>query len=202
MTKVIGLTGGIGSGKTEVARMLAELGASVIEADEVAHRAYLPACPAWREIVGRWGKGVLKPDGTVDRQKLAGIVFSDPNELASLNRIVHGRMFRMLRKEIARRKEAAAGKGVIVLEAAVLIEAGWVNLVDEVWVVMADEVLAVERMTRLKGMHRADVLARMHSQLPAEERARHASVIIQNDGSLASLRDQVAAAWERLLADG
>ena len=111
MIKVIGLTGGIGSGKSEVTRILAELGASVIDADEVGHQVYLPDNAAWREIVERWGERVLRPDRTVDRGRLAAIVFSDPRELARLNRIVHGRMFGMLREEIARRKEAAGGEG-------------------------------------------------------------------------------------------
>lgn len=202
MIKVIGLTGGIGSGKSEVARMLEELGASVIDADEVGHQVYLPGNAAWREIVERWGERVLRPDRTVDRGRLAAIVFSDPGELARLNLIVHGRMFHMLGEEIACRKEAAGGKGVVVLEAAVLIEAGWVPLVDQVWVVTADEGVVVERMTKLKGMRPDEVRARMRQQLPAEERPRHATVIIYNNGSLASLRTQVTAAWERLVAEG
>lgn len=202
MTKVIGLTGGIGSGKSTVARILAELGARVIDADEVGHQVYLPGTAAWREVVERWGERILKPDRTVDRERLGAIVFSDAEELAKLNRIVHGRMFLMLRDEIARRKENAAGKGVVVLEAAVLIEAGWAPLVDQVWVVMADESLALERMTRFKGVERVEVLARMRGQLSCDERARHATVTISNNGSLASLRAQVVAAWEKLVADG
>jgi len=202
LIKVIGLTGGIGSGKSEVARILAELGASVIDADEVGHQVYLPGKAPWREIAERWGERVLRPDRTVDRGRLAAIVFSDPEELVRLNRIVHGPMLRMLREEIARRKEAAGGKGVVVLEAAVLIEAGWVPLVDQVWVVTADEDVVVERMTKLKGMHPDEVRARMRQQLPAEERQRNVAVIICNNSSLASLRAQVTAAWESLVAEG
>ncbi len=195
------MTGGIGTGKSEVSRVLAELGASVVDADEVGHRAYLPGSPAWQEIVGRWGERILLPDGTVDRDGLGAIVFSDSEELAALNRIVHGRMFQMLREEIDRRRNAAGGRGVIVLEAAVLIEAGWTPLVDQIWVVVADERAVLDRMARLKGMRPEDVHARASHQLSDEERSRHATVVINNNGSLADLRAQVAAAWQSHVAE-
>ncbi len=133
--KVIGLTGGIGSGKSTVSRFLGEMGAVVLDADKVGHQAYQPGTETWKELVAAFGEDIVAPDSTIDRRKLGAIVFADPEALARLNRIVHPRMFDMMKAQI----EEYRGQGteVVVLEAAILLEANWTPLVDEVWVTVA-----------------------------------------------------------------
>ena len=127
MVTVIGLTGGIGSGKSTAAQILGELGAEVIDADKVGHAIYLPDTPAWREIVAAFGSGVLAADRTIDRAKLGPVVFADPQALQTLNQITHGKIYAYIQGQIdyIRRKQLAE---VIVVEAAILLEAGWRSL--------------------------------------------------------------------------
>jgi len=126
---VIGLTGGIGSGKSTVAQFLAELGAVVLNADEVGHEAYRPHTETWQELVNAFGSGILQPDDEINRKKLGEIVFADSQALTRLNQIVHPRMFRMMQERIEGWREQ--GVEVVVLEAAILFEANWTSLVDE-----------------------------------------------------------------------
>lgn len=190
---VIGLTGGIGSGKTTVARLLAGLGAVVVNGDELGHEVLSPHTEVWDEVVAAFGKGILLPDGSVDRKELAEIVFNDKASLTKLNSIMHPRMFEVLKRRLEewRRK----GVKVVVLEAAVLIEAGWTSVVDQLWVVRASAKKTEERMKQKGVFSEAQVKARMRSQLPTEERAKHADVVIENDGNLAELRRKVESLW-------
>ena len=190
---VIGLTGGIGSGKSEVSRMLRELGATVIDADRVGHEAYRPHTESWKDLVDEFGRDILLPNGEIDRKKLGARVFSSPQELARLNAIVHPRMYTMMeeRLEALRRQ----GTEVVVMEAAVLIEAGWTPLVDEVWVTTAPEDVAVQRIRQRNGMPGEEVRQRIRSQLSSEERAKQAAVVIENSGGMEELRERVREAW-------
>ena len=128
---VIGLTGSIGTGKSEVTRVLQELGAEVINADQVGHEAYTPHTESWNEVVDAFGRDILQPDGEIDRRKLGAIVFADPGQMAKLNGIMHPRMAGM----VAEKTEQMRSRGVqvVVVEAALMFEAGWETLVDEVW---------------------------------------------------------------------
>jgi len=194
--KVIGLTGGIGSGKSTVAQMLSDLGAVVLDADKVGHRCYEPGTDAWKDVVAAFGQGVLAPDQTIDRKRLGAIVFGDPEALARLNRIMHPRMYDMMAEEIQQcRKDAVE---VVVMEAAILLEAGWTPLVDALWVTVASEPTVVKRVRERTGLAEEQILSRIRSQLPAEERTRKADVIISNDGSLDELRLKVAELWDGL----
>jgi len=194
---VIGLTGGIGAGKSTVTQMLAELGAAVIDADKVGHQIYLPDLPAWREIVEAFGAEVLNPDRTINRQALGQIVFADPQALRRLNHIVHPKMFdRMV--ELIAELHARGGLEAIVVEAAVLIEANWMPLVDQVWVVVASEAVVVDRLAKQRHLAPEQVRTRIAAQLPNDERLKHAHVVIRNDGSLEEVRDVVQHAWDRL----
>ena len=194
---VIGLTGGIGAGKSTVTQMLAELGAAVIDADKVGHQIYLPDLPAWREIVEAFGAEVLNPDRTINRQALGQIVFADPQALRRLNRIVHPKMFdRMV--ELVAELRARGGMEAIVVEAAVLIEANWMPLVDQVWVVVASEAVVVDRLAKQRHLAPEQVRTRIVAQLPNDERLKHAHVVIRNDGSLEEVRDAVQQAWDHL----
>lgn len=193
--KVIGLTGGIGSGKSTVSRILQELGARILDADKVGHELYRPGTEVWEEVVSAFGRDILKPDGEIDRPKLGAIVFSDPAALERLNQIMHPRMFQRMRQILDEWRNE--GVAVAVLEAAILFEAGWTPLVDEVWVTMASEETVVKRL-RAKGLSPEQVKARLRSQMPVEEKARRAKVVIHNDGSMEELRRQVEAEWQRL----
>jgi len=194
--KVIGLTGGIGSGKSAVSQFLQELGAVLIDADRVGHEAYQPNTDTWREVVAAFGEQILAPDNSIDRKKLGGIVFSSPESLARLNQIVHPRMYEMIKSQIEEYRQQ--GVDVVVLEAAILLEAGWNRLVDEVWVTAAPESTVVERTMERTGLPEEQILARIRSQMSSEERAQHADVVINNNGSLDELKAKVKELWEGL----
>jgi dephospho-CoA kinase len=194
---VIGLTGGIGTGKSTVTQMLADLGAIVIDADTVGHQIYLPDMPAWRELVEAFGQGILNPDRTINRRALGQIVFADPAALRTLNRIVHPKMFDRMAELIAEQRRHG-GMPAIVIEAAVLIEAHWTPLVDHVWVVVASEAVVIERLAKQRNMAADQVRARLAAQLSTEERLKHAHTAIRNDGSLDDVRAAVQRAWNQL----
>jgi dephospho-CoA kinase len=194
---VIGLTGGIGVGKSTVTQMLEELGAAVIDADKVGHQIYLPDLPAWREIVETFGPTVLNTDRTIDRQALGKVVFAAPEALRALNRIVHPKMFERIAELIAELR-VRGGMKAIVVEAAVLMEANWMPLVDQVWVVVASEAVVIERLARQRSFSPEQVRTRIAAQLSDDERLKYAHVVIRNDGSLDQVRAAVKQAWDQL----
>jgi dephospho-CoA kinase len=194
---VIGLTGGIGTGKSTVTHMLAALGAAVIDADQVGHQIYLPEMPAWQELVATFGDVILNPDRTINRPALGKIVFADPEALRTLNRIVHPKMFDRMAELIAAQR-AQGSMPAIVIEAAVLIEANWTPLVDYVWVVVASEAMVIERLAQQRHLSADQVRARLAAQLSTDDRIKHAHVVIGNDGSLDDVRAAVQRAWNRL----
>ena len=191
---VIGLTGGIGSGKSEVSRMLQELGAEIIDADLVGHEAYQPHTETWEAVVEAFGEGILQPSGEVDRRKLGAIVFSDSEALARLNAIMHPRMYKMLERRLDALR--AQETRVAVVEAAVLIEGGWQPLMDEIWVAAADEDVVVERVSRRNNLTEDEVRSRIRSQLSNEERAKHATAVIKNNVGLEDLHQRVQELWD------
>lgn len=193
---VIGLTGGIASGKSSVSRVLSGLGAAVIDADEVGHQAFRPGTDAWRDVVAAFGPGILGENEEIDRGKLADIVFGDPVALEQLNSIMHPTILRMVeeRLETMRRR----GIEVAVVEAALLIEAKWTGLVDQVWVMVSSEAAVVSRLCGQKGFTEEQATARIRSQMSAEERSRHADVVIHNDLDLSALSENVRELWRKL----
>lgn len=196
--KVIGLTGGIGSGKSTVSRCLAELGAVVLDADKVGHEAFQPDTEAWHKVVAAFGRQILAPGGEIDRKKLGEIVFNQPESLSRLNQIMHPRMYDIAKARIEEYRQQ--GVEVVVLEAAVLIEAGWTSLVDEVWVTVVSEATVLRRLKEQRGLAEEQTLARIHSQLSSEERMKHADVVINNDGNLDEMKARVKELWSRLHA--
>ncbi len=194
--KVIGLTGGIGSGKSTVSRFLAELGAVILDADKVGHEAYKPNTEVWREVVAAFGRQVLTPSGDIDRKKLGEIVFSNPESLSRLNQIMHPRMYDMVKANLEEYRRQ--GVDVVVLEAPLLIEAGWASSVDEVWVTVASESTVLRRLEECSGLSKQQALARIRSQLPSEERVKHADVVINTDCSLDELKAKVEELWRGL----
>ena len=193
---VIGLTGGIGTGKTEVARILRGLGAAVINADLAAHKVYSKDSEGLAEIVGAFGKVFLTAEGCVDRSKLAALVFEDRVALARLNSIVHPRARTIVETELERLREE--GAGVAVVEAPLLLEAGWTDMVDEVWVTVAATSQAVERAAARSRLAPREVEARMASQMPQQERIALADVIIDNGSGIRELEMTVEAEWRSL----
>ena len=196
--RTIGLTGGIGSGKSAVSDILRDLGALVIDADAVAHEVYRPGTDGWREVLEAFGSEMAGPSGEIDRGKLAGIVFGDPAQLERLNGIVHPRT----RALVAERLGAAgeSGETTAVVEAAILFEAGWKGMFDEVWVVTAPGEKAVARVVEARGTDAESVRSRMRAQMSNEDRLRRADAAIDNSGSLADLRAAVTEAWGRFAA--
>jgi len=190
----IGLTGGIGTGKSTVAGLLAELGAQVIDADKIGHEVYAPGTPGFARVVEAFGSGIVGADGAIDRRALGAIVFADSAALARLNALVHP----LIAEDIRRRMMAAraASTAPIVVEAAIMLEAGW-RFFDQLWVVVVDRERAIERVTRSRGMTAAEVARRIDAQMPEAERRRLADVVIDNNGTPAALREQVDAAWHR-----
>jgi dephospho-CoA kinase len=190
---VIGLTGGIGSGKSTVAAMLAELGAEVIDTDKVGHAVYRPGTEGFRQVVAAFGPDVVAPDGTIDRRALAGRVFADPAALQRLNAIVHPLIGLAVRDWLVQ-AQARPMTTPVVVEAPVLMEAGW-RFFDEVWVVVVEPETAVARVTASRSMTADDVRRRIAAQMSNAERERLADRVIRNDGDLAALRARVEAAW-------
>lgn len=193
---VIGLTGGIASGKSTVSQMLSELGATVVDADKVGHEAFRPHSDAWRDVVATFGSGILGQDEEIDRGKLADIVFNDPKALEQLNRIMHPLMYRVVeqRIEALRRQQVE----VVVLEAALLIEANWTDLIDQVWVTVAPESDVIDRLRSQKGFTEEQARARINSQMSIAERSKCADVVIENDSDLDTLRGRVEGLWQKV----
>lgn len=197
--KVVGVTGGIGSGKSAASAILRELGATVIDADKVGHQVYEPGTPCWRDLVAAFGEGILGPGGSIDRQRLGARVFADPLLLRKLNALVWPRIADAVRERIAAMRAEGLAAPVIV-EAAVLIEAGWQTLVDEVWVVTTTREHAIERVVATRGLSRGEVERRLANQVSDAERAKGAACVIRNDGTLDELRRSLERCWHERLA--
>ncbi|MSQ61640.1 MAG: dephospho-CoA kinase [Dehalococcoidia bacterium] len=194
----IGLTGGIASGKSTVSAMLRELGAHVIDADQVGHEVYEPGAPAWDRLVQAFGREIVGEDGKIDRKKLGPIVFADPAQLQTLNSIVHPLMRRMMEDRLeALRREGTTT--VAVIEAAILIEGGWASLVDEIWVTAVPESVALERLVGRRGLTPEQAEARIRSQMGNEERKQYALRVIDTAGSLEDVHLQVNVLWADVL---
>lgn len=191
---IIGLTGGIASGKSTVAAKFGELGAYVIDADKLGHKAYLKGSEAFFQIVDTFGEDVVGPDGEIDRVALGAKVFGEGNRLKELTDIVWPAIRHLADAEIASVRENESGR-TIVLEAAVLLEAGWQDLVDEIWVTVVDREVAISRATARDGIERAAVEARIDAQLSNEERTSQADRVIDNSQDTGHLIDQLTDAW-------
>jgi dephospho-CoA kinase len=193
---IIGVTGNFGTGKTTVSQMLAELGAVLINADELGHELYQPNSSAYREVVTAFGKSILKPDGKIDRHKLGQLVFDDATALTRLNQITHPRIYEIVRQKIEECRQG--GVKVVALEAALLIEAGWTPLVNQVWVTTAPEATIIKRLKSARDLTEEQIQTRLHSQMPQAEKARQADVVINTDCPLDNLRTKVAELWHNL----
>jgi dephospho-CoA kinase len=197
--RMVGLTGGIGSGKSTVTAMFRELGAQVIDADQVARDVAEPGTPGLEEVARRF-PGVLDPSGHLDRAALGRRVFADPAERRALEGILHPR----IREEVARRTEALARAGVTVVlyDAALLIENGLHRGMDGVILVSAPEAVQRARLAARDGLDDAAITARLAAQLPLADKRAHATWVVDNGGSLDETRAQVRRIWEEIRRSG
>ncbi len=199
--RIIGLTGGIASGKSTVAKMLVEKGAHLLDADRLAREAVEPDQPAWKEIVAWLGEDILLPDRNINRVKLANLVFNDRRMLDKLNKIVHpwvGRRFVELAQEL-REKEPDA---VIIYDIPLLIEAGMQKMVDLILLVYAPREVQLLRLQQRDGLSRADAEKRIRAQKPLEEKKRYAGAIIDNSKTMAETARQVDQFWDKFMQGG
>ncbi len=187
---IIGLTGNIATGKSTVGRMLAELGARYIDADEIAHQVIAWGGPAFSGVVEAFGEGILDANGQIDRRRLGGIVFADAARLRALEEIVHPAVSARLAEVIGATRESVA-----VLDAIKLLESGLSAICDAVWVVTCPRQQQLDRLVRTRGLTVEEAALRIDAQPPQEEKVRRADVVIDNGGSLASTRRQVKAGW-------
>ncbi|TDC69251.1 dephospho-CoA kinase [Actinomadura sp. GC306] len=190
----VGLTGGIGSGKSEVSARLAAHGAVVIDADKIAREVVEPGTPGLAAVVAEFGEEVLLPSGGLDREKVGRIVFGDPDRLAALNAIVHP----LVGERMQELMDAAPEDAVVVYDVPLLAENGLAPMYDEVVVVDAPADMQLDRLVARRGMTEEDARARMASQASREDRRAVASHLIDNSGTLADLQSQVDALWKAL----
>lgn len=193
---VIGLTGGIASGKSTVTGFFRERSVPVIDADILGHRTYEPGSDTFRQVVAAFGDDLVAADGTIDRKVLGGKVFGKPDELKRLTDIVWPGIRKLASAELA--EFETAGNALAVLEAAVLFEAGWEDLCDEIWVVVVEPDLAVQRLASRNGLDPEAARARINSQLSNAERTARANVVIENNSTLEGLQASIERAWNEL----
>lgn len=192
----VGLTGGIGAGKSEVSRLLVSYGAVLIDADKIAREVVEPGTPGLAAVVEAFGPGILTADGTLDRPKLGAVVFADADRLAQLNAIVHP----LVGARSAELEAAAGPDSVVIHDVPLLTENGLAPLYDVVVVVDAAPETQLQRLVRLRGMTEEEARARMAAQATREQRLAVADLVIDNDGPLEALEQQVRTVWEDLTA--
>ncbi|WP_018085847.1 dephospho-CoA kinase [Desulfurispora thermophila] len=193
---VIGLTGNIGSGKSTVAAILQELGATVLDADRIARQVVQPGTPALAEIVRTFGPGILAADGQLNRPAMAGIVFSNSAARQQLEAIIHPRVKEYIDRAIQEQRKLATPPPALVIEVPLLFEAGMQNMMDEVWLVTADEQTRLDRIRQRDRVSEEVARQRMAAQMPQEQKIPLADRIIDNSGAPQKTREQVTKAWQ------
>ncbi len=185
---ILGLTGSFGSGKTTVARIFKSSGAKIIDADSIAHRVIKPPTRIYKKIINTFGKDILNKDRTINRNKLAKLVFNNKEPLGRLNNIMHPEVIRIIREKIK-----AVSAGIIVLDAPLLIEKGLQNLVDKLIVVTITREKQIERIRQKTDLKRQDILKRINAQISQNVKSRFANFIIDNSGTIEETKKQVMA---------
>ena len=198
---VIGVTGGLGMGKSTVARLFQKQGAELFDADRIVHRLLEPGTPVWKRVRSEFGPSVLEPDGRINRNRLGGIVFREPRRLKALNRIVHPAVRRSILAEMSRLKRNRPN-GVAVLDIPLLIESGRAYRTDAVVVVTAPQRTAARRLKSRSGWSPAEMKRRSGFQMPLREKVKHADFVVRNGGSLEDTRRQVIHVWKKITGEG
>lgn len=194
--KVIGLTGGIASGKSTVSTLLKNLGAVIIDADEISRKVMKKNTKVFNEVVKYFGDNILDKDGNIDRQKLGQIVFSNVDDLKILNDITHPAIINEIKKNLlilSKKKEP-----IVVIDAALLLESGLDNLTDKIWLVKASEETQLKRLMRRDNLDERQAINRIKSQMPLKEKLKYADKIIDNDGNIEYTKKQVDNFWKEL----
>jgi len=194
---IIGLTGGIASGKSTVSNILRQLGAYIIDADKLAREVVLPGEPGWKEVVEYFGHEILLPDKTINRKVLAEKIFSNSAAKKQLEEIIHPRI--RAKVEAAMQQAALQGYDIVVLDVPLLLEVGWHDMADEVWVVFIDAETQLSRLMARDGLDRLQAIRRLNSQMALTEKRKFADIIINNNGSVDNTRQQLLAAWHQVL---
>ena len=184
--KIVGLTGGFGSGKSTVARMFGRFGARIIDADKISHDLIKPREEAYRKVICLFGKEILTKSGLINRRKLAAIVFNDKKTLAEFNKIMHPAIIRRIKQEIKSAKE-----GIVVLDAPLLVETGLDKLVDTVVVVNAEVSKQIKRIQKRAKLPKSEIIARIKSQIPLKRKLLLADFVIDNNGTVGNTRKQL-----------
>ena len=191
---IIGLTGGIGTGKTEICRILGELGAYVIDADRIVHESYRNNSKIRTAVVAEFGVGIVSSDGDIDRAQLGSIVFGDIHALRRINKVIHPLVLEELRARL--HTIQCSGVEVVVVEVPLLVEAGWNSIFDEVWVaVLDDEETAIRRIEERSGLSFKKIRARIKSQTDDGARLSIADAVIDNTADVPALEDRVRELW-------
>jgi dephospho-CoA kinase len=193
----VGLTGGIACGKSTVARMFVMLGAHLIDFDKLAHEVQEPECPAWKDIIKHFGKGILKQDETIDRNKLAQIVFADKKELQVLNDIVHPHVFKLWQKRLDKIKKNEE-HAIVLSDVPLLFEEKTQNLFDLTILVLIPPEKQISRLMARNKMSREEALLRLKSQLPIADKIELADIVIDNQENVSQTEKKVAQIWRQL----
>ena len=191
---IVGLTGGIATGKSTVSAMLAELGAYIIDTDKIAHAVVLPGQPAFHAVVAHFGGGIVRSDGTLNREVLGEIIFKSPEERTCLERITHPFIEKRVNEDIQKGEEL--GYKLVVVDVPLLFEVGWQNKVDEVWVVYVDQKVQISRLIARNQLTYEQAQIRINAQLHVEEKAKQADVVIDNTLDKENTKKQVISAWQ------
>jgi len=196
---VLGITGGVASGKSTVLEMLGGLGAQTLSADDIAREVLSTSGPAYREVLDRFGPAIVDASGEIDRPALARIIFEDDEARRELNRITHPHIIERLKARIDRFRESYSGSdAVLAVEIPLLYECGLEKTVDRVLVVAAEQDLQARRLTTRSGVGRDEALRRIASQIPISEKILRSDYVIRNDGSIEDLRRKVESLWHEI----
>jgi len=195
---IVGLTGGIVSGKTTVADMFRELGADIIDADIIAREVVRPKEKAWEKIVKHFGVGILRENQEINRKKLGNIVFSDKNKLKLLNQITHPEITELIKKKLENIINNNNRNNVCIVDVPLLFETGFENMMNKIIVVYLDPKKQINRLMKRNNLTREDALKRIKTQIPIEEKVKMADYIIDNSNSLEYTKKQVLHLWEEL----
>lgn len=201
MALIIGLTGGIVSGKSTVARMFKDLGAKIVDADKLGHKVILPQGAAWKRIIKIFGKDILQKDQTINRKKLGKIVFANQNLLKKLNKITHPEIIKLIKKEISLVKDdSKEEKKILIIDAALIYETKIDRLMDKIIVVYLDEEEQLKRLIKRNNLSEKEALQKIKSQIPLKEKIEIADYVIDNSNSLDKTKEQVETIWQEIVS--
>jgi len=198
---IVGLTGGIVGGKSTVASMLRDLGAKIVDADELGHSVMLPYRPAWKKIIRLFGKDILQNNLNIDREKLGKIVFTNQTLLKKLNEITHPEIIKLIKKEINLvRNKTHNQEKILIIDAALIYEAKMDRLMDKIIVVYINEDEQIKRLIKRNNLSKEEASQRIKSQIPMKEKVKMADYVIDNSNSLDKTKKQVEKIWKNLVS--